>query len=183
MPPDRNLERSIGVVVHSALEELARRAALPETSEQNDHRRWRRALQREGLQGRALEAAVQHIVVSVNKTLSRDSCGRWLLSNEHREAHSEWQLTAADPQGCLRDLVIDRSFIDAATGIRWIIDYKTSQPDDGEDMTEFFVRESENYIDQMRGYRNAVRNLGENPVRCALFFTAIGQLHVITELD
>ncbi len=178
-----DLERSIGIVVHGALEELTRRAGLPKAFSRDDRRHWQLALQREGLQGRVLDAALKAVLLSVSQSLREGGPGRWVLGAEHSEAHSEWQLTTVDADGQLRDMIIDRSFIDAATSVRWIIDYKNSQPALGEELEAFAARESATHIDQLRRYRNAVRGLDNNPVRCALFFTAVGQLHVLSELD
>jgi len=112
-----------------------------------------------------------------------DGSGRWLLSSEHSQAHSEWSLTTVDTQHRIRDFVIDRSFIDNTTGVRWIIDYKTSSPAQGESLDAFTLRESAIYCEQLRSYRDAVRKLADEPLRCALFFTALGHLHILEALD
>ena len=39
------------------------------------------------------------------------------------------------------------------------------------------------YCEQLLRYRDAVRYLGNQRVRCALFFTASGRLHIVSELD
>lgn len=181
--PAHRRDRSTGNVVHQALEELSRCAPLPAAASEADRQRWRRALQREGLQGATLDAAYRSVLVSIEQSLRAGGSGRWLLSSEHSQARSEWSLTSVDPQGRIRDIVIDRSFIDAATGVRWIIDYKTTSPAQGESLDAFTQRESAIYCEQLRSYRDAVRSLGNEPLRCALFFTALGHLHVLKALD
>jgi ATP-dependent exoDNAse (exonuclease V) beta subunit len=176
-------DRSTGNVVHQALDELSRSTPLPQTASDAHRQRWRRALQREGLQGAALDAATQAVFSSVTESLRAGGSGRWLLSSEHSQAHSEWPLTTVDTQGRIRDIVIDRSFIDAATGVRWVIDYKTSSPAPGEALDTFIQRESAVYYEQLRSYRDAVRLLGHEPLRCALFFAVFGHLHVLEGLD
>ena len=176
-------ERSIGNVVHQALEALSRRTALPAATSNTDILHWRVALQREGLRDERLNQALQSVRRAVANALQSGGAGRWVLSGEHLEAHSEWALTTVDSQQRIRDIVIDRSFVDAATGVRWVIDYKSSAPATGESHTLFFTRESAAYLEQLRAYRDAVRDWGPQPVRCALFFTALGHLHIIRELD
>ncbi len=182
-PSTNARERSIGTVVHQALEELSRYTALPVSVSDRDCQRWRMALQREGLRGEPLDAALQTVLGALIKSLQADSAGRWVLAPEHNQAHSEWPLTTVDRQGHIRDIIIDRCFIDTSTGVRWVVDYKNSCPAPTESFDTFVARESATYFEQLRGYRDAVRFLGREPVRCALFFTALGQLHIVTELD
>ena len=177
------MERSIGTVVHLALEELSLRDPLPTAVTAVDHQRWRLALQREGLWGEVLEKALQSVADSVVQTLQEGGGGRWVLSAAHAQARSEWALTCADALGRTRDMIIDRSFVDRDTGERWVIDYKNSQPGPGEPLEVFTSRESAVYRPQLQAYRDALRVLGEQPLRCALYFTALGYLHPLAELD
>jgi len=181
--PDHPVERSIGTVVHLALEELSRRQALPANTNARDQRRWCMALQREGLWGEVLDAALQQLCSAIDKTLRANHIGRWVLSSTHGDAHSEWALTTVNAQGEIKDIVIDRSFIDKDTGRRWVIDYKNSRPAPDESLDEFAVRESATYMEQLRCYRDAVRLLSEEPLHCALYFTALGHLHTVAELE
>ncbi|MEH6636686.1 MAG: UvrD-helicase domain-containing protein [Halioglobus sp.] len=176
-------ERSVGTVVHLALEELSLRKVLPQSVSAADSARWTVALQQSGLWGTLLDEALQSVISSVVQSLRADGPGRWVLSGTHQQAKSEWALTCVDEQGAVHDLVIDRSFVDPDTGIRWIVDYKNSQPAKGESLTAFTVRETSAYLGQLQRYRDAVRTLGEEPLCCALFFSALGHLHPVTELD
>lgn len=180
---DNHIERSIGTVVHLALEELSRNPILPYTISAGDEQRWRFALRRMGVWGRSLESALRQVCSSVSQSLQAGSSGRWVLAATHAGARSEWALTTADASGAIRDIVIDRSFIDRATGERWVIDYKSSRPAPGELLQAFTARQSAAHADQLRIYRDAVRALEGRPVRCALYFTALGLLHCIPELD
>jgi ATP-dependent exoDNAse (exonuclease V) beta subunit len=141
------------------------------------------ALQREGLWGENLAAAQREVLSSVRQSLRADGAGRWVLATEHIDARSEWALTLVDAQGRIRDIIIDRTFVDSATGERWVIDYKNTCPAPDEPMAAFLKRQSDTYLDQLQCYRDAVRHLGQEPLRCALFFTALGQLHAIPDLD
>jgi len=181
--PNNHVERSIGTVVHLAMQELSRRAELPDRAGAQDRLRWRMALQRLGLWGDTLHRALNVVVSSIDQALQFGHIGRWVLSCAHIDAHSEWTLTSVDSHGVIKDIVIDRSFIDRETGQRWVIDYKISRPARGESLDDFLLRESANYLHQLRLYRDVVRQLGPEPLRCALFFTSLGRLHKVPELD
>jgi ATP-dependent exoDNAse (exonuclease V) beta subunit len=170
------LERHVGTVVHLALEELSRREALPEGPGDVDLLRWGMALRRLGVCGDDLEQARAAVADSLQATLA-DPRGRWILSSDHREARSEYALTRAAHAGAFQDLVIDRTFVDAATGERWIVDYKTSRPAQGEGVDDFLQREALAYHDQLVAYRGAMAALKPEPVRCALYFTALPAFH------
>ncbi len=183
--PNNFRERAVGTVVHLALEVLSQRANLPEAADIGPVERdfWRVALQTEGLFGAALEQAMAAVEHSVICTLTDRQSGRWLLSAEHHEAHSEWAIAAIDDRGRVQELVIDRTFVDANTGLRWLIDYKTSQPLAEESQASFLKRESATYRPQLTRYRDALRQLDSRPVRCALYFTALGYLQHLPDLD
>jgi ATP-dependent helicase/nuclease subunit A len=181
--PDNHVERSIGTVVHLALEEFSRRPILPDAISAGDEQRWRFALRRLGVWGPPLESALRQVCESISQSLRAGGSGRWVLAAAHAGAQSEWALTTADASGAIRDIIIDRSFIDMATGERWVIDYKNSRPIPGEPLQAFTARQSVAHADQLRIYRDAVRALEGRPVRCALYFTALGLLHNVPELD
>jgi ATP-dependent exoDNAse (exonuclease V) beta subunit len=180
---DSRMQRTIGTVVHRALEELSLKPVLPNAASARDVLRWRMALQREGLWGAAVEEALDQVQIAVTATLNIECSGRWVLSSKHQQAYSEWPLTTVDSDGRIRDIVIDRCFIDAATGVRWIIDYKTSRPRTTDDFAAFIARESDNHRDQLLRYRDAVRPLCDESIRCALYFPFLGYLHTLTELE
>ena len=140
-------------------------------------------LQQKGLSGAVLEGALEQVVSSLRQSLDVAGSGRWVLSNDHIDPRSEWPLTVVDGRGRLRDIIIDRSFVDKVTGERWIVDYKSSRPAPEETLQVFAARESATYLEQLRCYRDALRGLVREPLRCALFFTALGYLHAMPELD
>ena len=177
-------ERCVGTVVHLALEELSRRDELPDTVGRHDLQRWLMALAALGLWGHALEEAQAALQQTLATTLAPGGAGRWILSNRHCKARSEWPLTRVDPAtGRVEDLVIDRSFVDEPSGIRWLIDYKNSRPLPGEALEDFYLRQGQEYRAQLLRYRAALRELGDEAISCALYFTSVGQLHHMKELD
>lgn len=177
-------ERCVGTVVHMALDELSRRDELPHSLDKRDSGRWRAALAQLGLWGKALDEAQAAVERALDTTLAPDGEGRWVLSNRHQQPRSEWPLTRVDPDtGRVEDLVIDRSFVDASSGIRWLIDYKNSRPGPGETLEDFCVRQGQEYLGQLLRYRQALRELGREPVSCALYFTSVGRLYHMKQLD
>jgi ATP-dependent helicase/nuclease subunit A len=176
-------ERSVGTVIHLAMEELSLRETLPLACTAQDEVRWRQALQQAGLWGVALDDAMASVLESVQSTLAPDGEGRWVLSCDHLHTRSEWCLTTVTAQSTIEDMIIDRSFVDAETGCRWIIDYKSSRPEEGETWEAFVARQCELYTEQLLRYRAALRKLGPEPIYCALFFTVAGRLHTVSDLD
>lgn len=176
-------ERSVGTVVHLALDELSRRAPLPNEVNDQDRQRWRAELARLGLWGERLASATAEVEQSISTTIKAGGAGRWLLDSGHSQARSEWALTSVDEEGAIQELVIDRTFIDAATGLRWLIDYKNSRPAPQQSLEDFLAGEAVAYREQLLRYRRALRALGPEPLRCALYFTALGHLHHLPDLD
>ena len=122
------------------------------------------------------------LIIDVNRVLG-DEVGRWVLAAHHYDAHSELSLFVAATQ---KQLVIDRTFIDAHTGIRWIIDYKTSRPAQEESLADFLSEEATRYRDQLLRYRSAMQLYDQShhpnvvDTRVALFFSALAKLHEVT---
>ena len=163
--------RHIGTVVHAALEAFAEATALPIRSHiEADRDVYRHHLRRHGVPDRDLEQATAVVVEALTNTIG-DERGRWILSREHPEAHSELTLTGI-ANGRLTDAVIDRSFVDR-DGTRWVIDFKTSRHEGG-GLEAFLKRELERYRAQLETYVALARGLGPNPVRAGLYFPLIG---------
>ncbi|KAA1193125.1 AAA family ATPase [Pseudohalioglobus sediminis] len=175
-------ERHIGTVIHQGLEQLSLMVPLPRDVPEHLQDQLRCDLATLGVGPGRLDAAEQAVMAALRRTLADDAGGRWLLSAEHADAHSELALTAhLDDQ--VRDLVIDRTFVDSASGVRWIVDYKSSVPAEGMALEDFLCAERERYRPQLLVYRNALAARASEPVRCALYFTGLGLLHPIAELD
>ena len=175
-------ERHVGTVIHETLEILGRCAELPLGLPPALKERAQRRLSQLGIAGGALGFALDAVVAAVQGTLDDQRWGRWILDPGHPQAHCELALTV-NHSGAPRDIVIDRTFLDGATGERWVVDYKSSAPGDNGDLESFFREEGERYREQLTIYRDAVRSLGPEPVRCALYFTSINQLYLLPELN
>jgi ATP-dependent exoDNAse (exonuclease V) beta subunit len=101
----------------------------------------------------------------------RDARGRWILRKGYRDDFREHAVSGYYG-GVVARVIFDRSFIDE-NGVRWIIDYKTSQHAGG-GLDEFLEREVERYRPQLHRYAMLARKLGPEPVRVGLYFPLMG---------
>ena len=173
----RETQRDIGSVVHAWLARLTRLPRLPAAADlENERGAVLAELGRAGIAQSEQARAAELILKSLRQTLS-DERGRWILGGAHREAYSEWELSGVSG-GRLRNVKIDRSFIDES-GVRWVIDYKTSSHEGG-DLEGFLAREVERYRPQLEGYLELARALGPERVRAALYFPLLGEFREVT---
>jgi ATP-dependent helicase/nuclease subunit A len=162
--------RRVGSLVHAELQAMdvgsssdnAIRAREPH------FRRW---LALRGVPGERLREAAARVVEALAAVLA-DPRGRWILQQaraEVREYALSGRLPGKDQRpGHLVRVVFDRSFIDEH-GVRWVIDYKTSQHRGG-GLEEFLDREVVRYRAQMQRYAVLAQRLGPEPVRLGLYF-------------
>jgi ATP-dependent helicase/nuclease subunit A len=156
-------------VVHRELQRFAREGgALPgsEAERVAVQRRYAAELAELGVPDERRATAVVKALQAVRRTLE-DERGRWLLDASHRSAPARNALTGV-VDGNLVSIVIDRTFIDA-TGLRWIVDYKTSSHE-GAGLDEFMDNERERYRAQLERYAQLMRALGDEPIRLGLYF-------------
>jgi ATP-dependent exoDNAse (exonuclease V) beta subunit len=95
---------------------------------------------------------------------------RWIL-DDHRDARSEYAISGVDGGEIVRGKV-DRTFVDA-DGIRWIIDFKTSEHEGGS-LDEFLDEQQRRYRDQLGRYARLLTPLGQ-PVRVGLYFPLLDE--------
>ncbi|MEW6446055.1 MAG: UvrD-helicase domain-containing protein [Pseudomonadota bacterium] len=162
------LPRHVGVLVHRLLE----RIALDKTEAWDGSRlralspALRRQLHQAGVEAERLDEGLERVLRALENTLA-DERGRWILA-PHDEARCEWALDAR-LEGVTIGAVIDRTFI--SEGERWIIDYKTAEPAQGEGVEAFLDRQQAQYCGQLESYAGLLRRLEpERPVRLGLYF-------------
>jgi len=110
--------------------------------------------------------ATERILAAVTGVLESDR-GRWIMSERHDEAESEYALTSV-VDGKVVNAIIDRTFVDAE-GIRWIIDFKTGTHTGGS-KDAFIASEVERYRPQLERYAQLLRARDDRPVELGLFF-------------
>jgi ATP-dependent helicase/nuclease subunit A len=164
--------RRVGTLVHAELQamDVAISAEQSIRAREPHFRRW---LALHGVPADRLAEAASRVVEALAQ-VHRDPRGRWILQNA-REDVREHALSGRAPgpgQGEVARVVIDRSFVDEQ-GVRWVIDYKTSQHFGG-GLEEFLDREVERYRPQLQRYAMLARRLGPEPVRLGLYFPLMG---------
>ncbi len=165
-------ETAIGNVVHAELKRLASRR-LPDSPAHLQAREaaWDRRLRLEGMARPEVLAEIRRQIAGVLD----DEVGRWLLDSTRSEAESESPYTA-HIDGELRNVVIDRAFVDD-TGCRWIVDYKTARPGEGQDEAGFVQSQLARHAAQLALYARVLSQLDDSrPVRTALYLTALPKL-------
>ncbi len=157
--------RRVGSLVHAELQvmELERSDEGDIESRGPHFRRW---LGLHGVPVDRLQAASAR-VVSALIAVHRDERARWILKRRTRDDFREHALSGRW-QGDVVRVVFDRSFVDE-DGVRWVIDYKTSQHAGGS-LEEFLDREVDRYRPQLHRYAHLARKLGPERVRVGLYF-------------
>jgi ATP-dependent exoDNAse (exonuclease V) beta subunit len=161
--------RRIGTLVHAELQamDVARSDEQRLRARDPHFRRW---LALHGVPAERLQEAASRVVEAL-VAVHRDPRGRWIL-RQSREDVREHALSgfipAAGGRGEVARVIFDRSFIDDA-GVRWVIDYKTSQHL-GSGREEFLDREVERHRPQLQRYAVLAQRLGPEPVRLGLYF-------------
>ena len=161
--------RAVGIVIHRELEHLARQSELPIEVDESSTARWRQGLLLEGVARDRCETYLERVRDAVQRTL-RDERGRWILARRDERDGIELALTGK-VAGRIVNVVIDRCFVEA--GQRWVIDYKTAIPSDG-NLSGFLDAQREAHRAQLERYSSLLSRFGPEPVRSALYFPAIG---------
>lgn len=125
------------------------------------------------------KAAANASLAKLIDHVSNTALGQWVVA-AGTAGHSEWALTACNTDNSISRYVIDRSFVDATT--RWIIDYKTSEPKQGQRLEDFLAQQAALYRVQLQQYAYAVGNLrahklAGHDIKIALYFPLINILH------
>lgn len=173
--------RRYGTALHRGLELLALQDPLPTECPDSISRAMRFQLTELSSPSADIAEELDSLIIDVNRVLG-DEVGRWVLAAHHRDAKSELSLFVAETQ---KQLVIDRTFIDAQTGIRWIIDYKTSRPAQEESLADFLSEEAARYRDQLLSYRSAMLLYDQShhpdviDTRVALYFSGLAELYEV----
>ncbi len=170
------LARQTGTLIHRALQNLVGLASAIDMQKWLSTQQlfWQIYLKQNGWHTDEISQATQKITQAVHNTLN-DQHGQWLLDNSHPQSASELAITHKQGNHIdlkLRENIIDRTFI--AEGMRWIIDYKSSEPGNGQSVTDFIVQETASYKTQLVRYRECFAALGETEIKTALYFPLLG---------
>lgn len=162
--------RRVGTLVHAELQAMDA-AHSDEAAIRARHPHFSRWLALHGVPAERLQEAASRVVEALT-AVHRDPRGRWILQKSRQDVR-EHALSgrvqgAGRSRGEVVRVVFDRSFVDDR-GIRWVIDYKTSQHSGG-GLEEFLDHEVERYRHQLQRYAELAARLGPEPVRLGLYF-------------
>lgn len=172
MPSQNLTARAYGTAVHRALESLVYRAELPDQCDDALLSLVKITLGDEGVDDTSQGELCSRALQDLNRTLA-DPWARWMLDPKRPGRHAELAVGLTAEEG-VRDLVLDYVFLDEERGERWVVDYKTATPLPGQAQIDFLAEQLAHYGDQLAAYRCALQSLYTEPVRCALYFTALG---------
>lgn len=103
------------------------------------------------------------------KNLSVEKRYDWLINKNYNESYIEAAFLNQTNRK-LERLVVDRAFIDVNQA--WVIDYKMSEPKEGEDLESFLLRELNQYQAQLEKYAVIFQNKGLS-IHFALYFPLV----------
>ncbi len=185
IPSPNNLnhraQRYIGTVLHQTLHHLIQHGLNRWDSEriQQQTNFWKNQLRQLGLDSTQASHGVKKIAIAIENIIN-DKDGRWLLDHSHQQSESE--LSIMDPNAGFRESIIDRSFI--ADNVRWIVDFKSSEPSEGQDLNDFLQHEASSYKPQLERYSDVMRKIDSASgsavtIKTALYFPLLPLLHII----
>ncbi len=145
-------EKALGTVLHSALHH-----------QHGNETMWRMHLLELGIHD-DIDEAVGIIKQGFQKSKS-DKRGQWILNQT--EENSEYAILARHKDE-FASIIIDKTFVDEQ-GVRWIIDYKTSQPGDMP-LEQFYERAHEQHAEQLERYAAILAQQEERPIKLGLYF-------------
>jgi len=158
----------VGTFIHRLLQRLCEQGNNTNFSTEHYRENWRNSLMTLGIATQDIEQALTTVEKAITNTLT-DPKGQWILNNQHEDSQCEYPITQVI-KGKPTTLVLDRTFIEAGT--RWIVDYKTSQPNDGQ-TADFLEKESQQHKAQLEAYAKALSQLDQRPIKTALYFPLI----------
>jgi ATP-dependent helicase/nuclease subunit A len=171
---DNQLQIEIGNLVHEALQNyLSNNRLLNSENMQGLKSYWRRCLDAFAFDTAEIDEALYAIENSLRSTL-QDSQLSWVFDHQHEQSAAELALQTY-ANGYVHTHVIDRTFIDAE-GVRWIIDYKSSQPSKQQSLDDFLTEQTTLYSDQLSRYKNLFSKESNKGVKTALLFTSLQKL-------
>ena len=170
------VSRHTGTVLHRVLQQIVLEGIdyWTETTISNRQPFWKIQLQQLGVT--ELEKPLALIQRAVKNCLE-DETANWLLSNSHQDGHCEYKIGYIGANGQPKTAVVDRCFI--SEGTQWVIDYKTAEPLTGESQESFIQRETTLYREQLEHYAKLFEQMGNYPVKTALYFPLISHLAII----
>ncbi|MFT6791526.1 MAG: ATP-dependent helicase/nuclease subunit A, partial [Cellvibrionaceae bacterium] len=183
-PTDGLLQRQrryFGTVLHQALQQVIESgySHWNQRRIQQYQNLWQQKLQQLGVREDQASSDAERIAKAIERTLL-DTRGRWLLDNSHPQSACELSLWTYQ-RGEAQEFIIDRTFVDNDSHIRWIIDYKSSEPASGQNLDDFALEQESLYRAQLQRYAYLFKEHSET-IRTALYYPILGHWQLV-ELD
>lgn len=124
-----------------------------------------------------LQQATEQVITAIKNTL-QDSMGQFILTGL-KQANSELKLHKKISEDYFISRIIDRTFV--VDGKRWIIDYKSSQPQADELLRDFYQREKLQYLAQLQEYAQLISQIDKTPITAGLYFPMIPGFQLVIE--
>lgn len=169
-----SLPALIGTLIHEQLYRLGtlgiQHCQLNDFYRQEAH--WQQRLRSAGFTPQEITHSIQTIKVALTNVF-QDTQHHWIFEHHHRQNHCEYSVTT-HINDQYQTLIIDRTFIDDQN-TRWIIDYKTNQPNDNEALSEFLAKEKLRHTPQLNQYATALNSIPPSPstLKIALYYPLI----------
>ena len=158
--------KHVGSVVHDLAQQIAR-DGLENWSPariRSSRPPFRMLLANAGVSPAELDTAADRVTDGL-LSFVEDPRARWILA-PHEEHRSEYEITSWLDDRLVKSR-IDRTFV--ADGVRWIIDYKTSEHKGGR-IEAFLENEKTRYRDQLDRYARVLALTESRPIRLGLYF-------------
>ncbi len=164
--------RHVGTVTHQILEQISREGLFVWTAQkiEQEKARWRMWLIQLGVPEAVLGTSLTKVSAAITSTLN-DSRGQWILT-AHAAHQSEYALTALIDDVAVH-ATIDRTFVDA-NQVRWIIDYKTGAPIEGQDSACFLEMAQATHREQLEKYAAMMQRCEDSVIRLGIYFPSFG---------
>jgi ATP-dependent helicase/nuclease subunit A len=182
--PDALLQRHaryFGNALHSALQTITETDYRQWQPQRIDEQRlfWQLRLEQMGTPV-TLAAEQSHQLTKIITQILKTDVGRWILDHQHKDSACELSLLKETKNNEIKEYIIDRTFIDRETNIRWIIDYKSSQPNVGQTLESFIAEQKDLYKVQLSTYKQLF-DPQQNSISCALYFPLVDHLHIMVD--
>ena len=170
--------RAIGTLVHRYLQHIGESGIQQWSVEavRQLEPQMKQALLGLGVPLNQASAAADKVRLALQMVLQDDKAGLF-LSSRHPFHACEYPITFNTSVGP-KNLQIDRVYT-TSQGTTWVVDYKTSMPEPGQDLDGFLNQQTEQYQAQLSLYQRALRSAGFSKVKTALYFPLIARWHEV----
>ena len=168
-----HLEKITGLVLHEMMQDFTQFGLEKYLKDYESIflKKYNQRLREYGLTEKKLNYVLDILQQSF-ENLSKDSRAKWLCDPSHLYSQSEWELLSLQKEAS-KLWIVDRTFIEYE--IRWIIDYKTSIPQN-KSLDNFLEDEKLKYNEQLRQYAITIQHFDFQtlnrtyPIHCGLYF-------------